>query len=280
MIGRRSAVGLSLLCALFFCAFAAQGASAAGTTAFTCVPNGGNKDFSDAHCDTEVPAGTGSFGHVLIPAGLTYVHLNNAKTKNATTEAEPFVLKGKAFLVKNQITCTTANGEAKLKNEEVAGEMVVKGEEKQAGEPESMGTVSYTGCTVQEPANCTVKEPIVAGGSSITRTNLGAGKNEMGVEFKPRAGKAFTEITFEGASCGIKGLTAKVEGTAIATGGRGSTNAVTSSGATLVFTEAMTKETLKFGGEPASVSGKLTVSMANESTGATENPITLTTTAN
>ena len=73
MIGRRATVGLSLLCALAFCAFAAQSASAAkavNTTAFTCV-EGATKDFSDAHCDTKVTAGTGQYGHVVIPQGTT-----------------------------------------------------------------------------------------------------------------------------------------------------------------------------------------------------------------
>jgi hypothetical protein len=270
MIGRRSIVGLSLLCALFFCAFAAQSASAAGTTAFTCAPNGGAKDFSDAHCDNPVTPGTGSFGHVAITTE-TLVQLTNDKTAENTTNHTPFALTGELALAPAKITCTHANGEAKLINEEVGGVMQTKGQEG--------GFVNFTTCTVHEPLNCTVKEPIVAKGSSITKTNLGASGNEMGLEFKPPAGSTvFTEITFEGASCGLKGKTFKVEGTAIATGRRGSTNAVTSSGATYEFTNAMTKSTLKLGGKPAEVSGILTIAMTNGTT--TENAITLTTTAN
>lgn len=50
-----------------FSAIAAQSAMAiTGTTAFTCVSNGGAKDFKDAHCKEAVAAGTGSFGHVGI----------------------------------------------------------------------------------------------------------------------------------------------------------------------------------------------------------------------
>jgi hypothetical protein len=268
MIGRRSVVGLSLLCALFFCAFAAQSASAKGTTAFTCVSNGGSKDFSDAHCDSPVTPGTGSFGHVAITTE-TLVQLTNDKTKNVTTEKTSFVLKGELALAPAEITCTSANGEAKLINEEV-GVMQTKGQEG--------GFVNFTGCSVQKPANCTVKEPIVAKGSSVTKTNINT--NEMGLEFKPPSGSTvFTEITFEGASCGLKGKTFKVEGTAIATGSRGSTEAATSSGATLEFTNAMTKSTLKLGGKPAEVEGKLTVAMTNANK-ETENAITLTTTSN
>jgi hypothetical protein len=269
MIGRRSVAGLSLLCALFFCAFAAQSASAKGTTAFTCAPNGGAKDFSDAHCDNPVTPGTGSFGHVAITTE-TLVQLTNDKTKNNTTEHTPFVFKVELALAPARITCTHANGEAKLINEEVGGVMQTKGQEG--------GFLNLTTCTVQEPLNCTVKEPIVWEMNSITRTNINT--NEMGVEFKPPAGStAFASITYEGASCGLKGKTFKVEGTMIATGRRGSTEAVTSSGATLEFTNAMTKTTLKTGGKPAELEGTLTLAMTNASK-ETENAITLTTTAN
>src|SRR5689334_16146452 len=68
-MARRSAVGLSLICALVFCALSAQSASAAegkNTTAFECVKGGGAKDFSDAHCDNNVGAGKGEYGHVVL----------------------------------------------------------------------------------------------------------------------------------------------------------------------------------------------------------------------
>jgi hypothetical protein len=51
MIGRRATLGLSLLSALLVCALVAQSASAIEatkskrTTAFTCVPGTGEKDF-------------------------------------------------------------------------------------------------------------------------------------------------------------------------------------------------------------------------------------------
>jgi hypothetical protein len=270
MIGRRFVLGLCLLCASLLCAFTAQSASANGTTAFTCVSNGGNKDFSDAHCDNEVTAGTGAFGHVLIPAEATTVQLTNDKTKNATTEHTPFVLKGELVLAPVKVTCTHANGEAKIKNEEVGGEMVVKGE--------NGGVVNFTNCAVNEPLNCTVKEPIAWGVRSITKTALGTGGKEMGVEFKPPEGSTtFASVSFEGTSCSLKGKTFKVEGTMIATGRRGSTEAVNSSGATLEFTNAMTGSTLKFGGKPAELEGTLTGSRTTESK-QTENAITATTT--
>src|SRR5262245_34707505 len=90
-MARRSAVGLSLICALVFCALAAQGASAAegkNTTAYECVKGGGSKDFSDAHCDNNVGAGKGEYGHVVLPLNEKItLSITNEKTKNETKEA-------------------------------------------------------------------------------------------------------------------------------------------------------------------------------------------------
>src|ERR1700704_6916600 len=111
---RRTAVGLALICALFLCALAAQSASAAegkNTTAFTCV-EGGTKDFSDAHCDSSVAAGTGKFGHVAIAVGTpTAISVTNAKTKNNTTESTPIIQKGTIAGIASEIECKTLSGE-------------------------------------------------------------------------------------------------------------------------------------------------------------------------
>jgi hypothetical protein len=51
MYGRRAVVGLSLLCALVFCAFAAPSAQALkGTTITTCKQVGSGATFQDEHC--------------------------------------------------------------------------------------------------------------------------------------------------------------------------------------------------------------------------------------
>lgn len=275
MIGRRAIVGLSLLCALMFSAVAAQSASAVkGTTAFTCVAKA-KGDFSDAHCDTAVPAGTGTFGHVEIGESTTELHVTNNKTKASTTEHTPATLKGEAFKVKTEIDCTKVEGTSSTKNVKEGIDKVMANE--------GTFSVKYSECTVTKPNVggvhvCKVKEPIEASGTTTTRVQVIGEKETMGVEFKPVAGKSFTEITYEGAECSLKGLTAKVEGTALATGSRGPDNSVSSSGATLVFTDAMTTETLKFAGNPAGLDSTITVSMGNKEK--TENPITLTTTAN
>jgi hypothetical protein len=288
MNGRRAVIGLSLLCALLFSAFAAQSASATvGTTAFTCV-EGGNKDFADAHCDEAVEAGKGKFGHAEIGEETTSVELTNAKTTNKTTEAKHALLKSTSGGIAIEITCATVLGEGSLKNIAAGpdGGMAVEGKEG--------GTLNFTNCKMPKPINgakeelCKVVEPIKTTGSSITRVNQTTGeiKNTMGVEFKPtvkeKVPQPFVEIAFEnvpGKVCFLNGKVIPVTGTAMATGARGPSNSVNSSGATLLFTTAMTKETLKFGAAAAEFEATVTVSMTNADKKTTENPVTLTTTA-
>jgi hypothetical protein len=263
MIGRKAVTGLALLSALLVCAFVAQSASAAAavnTTAVTCVSEAGKKDFSDAHCDKKVADGTGKFGHVEIKNEATTVSVTNAKTANNTTEAAPTILKGTVFGVKNEITCKTVTGEGSLTNEEPSAKV-----HKFTGSV----TANFTACTVNKPAlGCKVKEPISVTSKVEGVEGLGAGKNEMGQEFKPAAGETFSELTLEG--CFIAG-TYKTTGTAIGTGTPAPTEKF--SGATNVFTNAMTKETLKLAGNPAEISSSTTVTMSGGG-----NPIALTTT--
>ena len=83
------------------------------------------------------------------------------------------------------------------------------------------GSTAFSKCTVTGSAkNCTAKEPIVAAANATTFES-GEG---MGGELVP-SGVHFTDITFEGASCGLKGLVVPVDGSAT----------VTDSGATAVF---------------------------------------------
>jgi len=259
MIGRRAIVGLSLLCSLLVCAFAAQsalGAAAKNTTAVTCEKQGGN-GFTDAHCDQ---AGNGEYGHTAIANGTTTITVTNGKNASATTAAAPTILKGTVFGVKNEITCKTVTGEGSLTNSEPTSK-----------EHKVTGTVTakFTSCVVNKPAlGCKVKEPITVESNVEGVEGLGAGKNEMGLEFKPKTGEVFNEITIEG--CFVAG-TFKTTGTAIGTGNPLPTEKF--SGTTNIFTNAMTKETLKLGGNPAEVSSSTTVNMSGGG-----NPISLTTT--
>lgn len=250
MIGRRTAVGLSLMCSLLVCAFVAQsafGAAATNTTAVTCISGGGSTDFSDEHCDTNVGAGKGKFGHVNIaPKTKVDISITNAKTKNNTTESTPAIQKGTIFGIKSEIVCKTVTGTGSLENvEAVAKQHQVK------------GTVSaeFTSCTVVKPAlGCKVKEPIKVTSNVEGVEGLGPEKNTMGLEFKPTAGETFAEIILEG--CFIAG-TYKVTGTAIGTGTPSPT--AKHSGTTNVFTNEMTKETLKLAGNAAEISSTTTV---------------------
>ncbi len=92
----------------------------------------------------------------------------------------------------------------------------------------------------------------------------------MGLEFTPDPpGTPFAEIPLEGEKCALKGKTLAVTGTMIATGTPNPSEK--HSGATTVFTNEMTKETLKIGEGPAEFSSKTTISMTGGA------PIALTT---
>jgi hypothetical protein len=261
MIGRRTVVGLSLLCALMVSALAVQSASAASavnTTATTCkkveVPKTGA--FDDEHCNIENASGKGEYIHGTPWKGTTETEASNEAGKNA-------VLKGELGGVKMEITCTSVTDEkGTLTNQEVGKEHKLSGST----------TVNFAGvCTVAKPAKCTVKTPITTKAVFEGVEGLGAGKNEMGVEFKPSAGEIFTTITLEGAECALKGKPLEVKGTAIGTGAPAAT--AKQAGSTLVFTNAMTKETLSIGGKAAEFESTTTVRMKGK-----EGPIALTTT--
>jgi hypothetical protein len=252
MIKRRAVIGLFLLCALFLCAVTAQSASA-GQTAWTCVKGQGKLDFEDVHCDKTAPTpGTGTWGHVEITENMkTEVTANNEKTATETTAFTPTVLKGTIGAIKAELSCSTIHATGTFTNVTEGGVMKNVGEKI---------VIKNSGCTVLQPAKCTVKEFSLKG-TSTTVEGLGAGKNEMGLELKPEAGKPFTEFFFSGSECAIKGegKSVPLTGTLIATPGPGAT--AKESGGTLVFTNAMTKETLKIGGTPVEMSSILTLKM-------------------
>jgi hypothetical protein len=272
MIGRRAVLGLSLLLALLCSAFLAQNAAAVAaknTTAVTCVKGGGMQDFKDAHCDENVGAGKGEYGHVAIePGKTTTVVITNEKTKNGTTETTPTTFKGTAFGAKLEGSCQTVTGEGTFKNEEP---------EPGVHTGSGTGTIKATNCKVDKPLKCTVKEPLEIPGIGSPVEELGAGKNEMGAELKPAKGEIFSSVTLEnkGAEkCALAGKPLEVKGTAIATSALAPTEI--HSGATAVLTNAMTKETLSLGGNPVEVSGTTTIRPVVE--GKIQNPLSSTTT--
>ncbi len=271
MIRRRAMAGLALLCALLLSAFAAQSASAivvihaTNTTSVTCLAGGGNLDFSDAHCDNKVTAGTGSFGHQAISAGTkTAVDITNNKTKNNTTEAEPAVLTTSHLGVNIEITCETVGSEgSSVENVEKEGKHTFF----------TFVIIKFSKCKVVKPLNCTVKEPIVttANGKGVEGLKFEAEEKGMGVEFTAPEGKNFAEISFEGEKCTFKGKTFPVTGSTVATGTPEPTQATKHSGATSVY-RILIFDTLKFSTSNADFTGKFTTNMSGGGS-----PIALTT---
>ena len=106
--------------------------------------------------------------------------------------------------------------------------------------------------------------------------NLGAAKNEMGVEFKGgESEETFTEISFTGSECSLKEKTFKMKGSAIGTSGPTTESPQTnkSSGATMVFTPKNEMQKLKFGVESA----ELSLIVAVTGSGGGGHPVSVTT---
>lgn len=260
MNGRRAIVGLSLLCALAFCAVAAPGASAKGTTAFTCVKEGGSLDFSDAHCGTKVAKGTGEFGHEEIPANTeTQFELTNEKVKNNTTEHEPSVLIGIISGIEVRVECTIVSGTGTLTNNTVGEAMRTSGDV----------TIKHSECTVPKPTTgggeekCQVKEVVYDAHFETAESG-----EEMWIEFTPKNGKEFGVLTLENHApnkCSIAGSYG-ISGTFKGTMG-GTPKGV---GATLHFSAE--GGSLKWGSWSYTLAGAITPRMASGG-----NPIAFTT---
>jgi hypothetical protein len=241
---------------------------AKNTTAFTCVEGGGAKDFEDPHCDKSVAAGEGKFGHVPIALNqTTEITVSNAKTKNKTMEGSPTIFKFTFAGVATEVSCKTVHGLGTMHNvEPVLGEHKVTG----------TLTIKANECKVLAPEKCKVKEPIEYKTEFEGVEELGPEKNTHGIEFKPHkeGPLALIEINFVGAECVLKGKVAPIQGTMIATGAPNPKEKY--SGATLNFSNEMTKETLKVDGIPAEHSGSLTLRMAPIG-GQEQHPISFTT---
>ena len=149
MIGRRAAAGLALLSALLFSAFAAQGASAKGTTAFTCSEKAAIIDFADPNCTREIGPPEGKFGHIGIAQGAqTEVEITNGSTKNETKEPTPRRLNRRSRRRKVEIVCKKVAGTAISTNVALAGVMQNEG---------TKLAIAYTECVVVLPPNAKSK---------------------------------------------------------------------------------------------------------------------------
>lgn len=256
MTGRKSIIGLSLLCMVAICAFAAPSASAEGTTAVTCVKGEGKLDFNDAHCTESAEPGKGLYGHIGIAENqLTEIELSNANTANKTTEAEPSLLTGELAGVKSvEISCKTVKGTGSLTNKEEKASMLASGS----------ATIEHSECVVSKPAGCVVKEPIVYEANFKTYGN----EAEMAVEFTgAKAGGEFGAITYKNKGAEKCVFNEKTIGISGAFKGRPG-NAPQGKGTTLWFDDG---ETLKWGSSLYDLTGAMTWRMKNG------NPIAFTT---
>ena len=248
MTARRAIIGLCAICALLISAVAAQGASAAGTTAYTCKAGSGT-------FGVDCAAGTtGTSGHVAIAAG-TKTELSGS----GTTTLLQTTIAGAAIKL-TSVSVSPGAGENWMENAEVGGEMNAHGE----------GSLTYNEVTVNLP-NCTVVGLGTGGGAGmITTKRLVASTAGVGdaLKFSPASGTVFAEFELTGASCSVNGL--KVTVTGNVTG--------TPNGAFVEFTHAATttQNTLKANGSKAGIEGKLTLTARANSTEAFT-PLSVTT---
>jgi hypothetical protein len=279
MIGRRVSMCLALISALSACALASQGASAAksvNTTMFTCIMEPSSKgDFDDAHCDKSNP-GKGKFTHSLIPLDTTTeMDATNEKVTAETKEPEPAVLKSTVNLAKTTIECTVVKGNTQkslVHNVETEGKHTLTG----------VAAAEYSGCNVTQPAKCSVAEPIIAEAIVTGVEKLGPGKSEMGIEFTGKGEEetlAVLEYKNKGEeSCPLKGVSAKVKGSAIATSGPTTESIQTNEwgGSTLVFTPKSEMQKLKVGKEAAEFTSIITPRMSGACGGSAISATTVT----
>ncbi|HEX6825868.1 MAG TPA: hypothetical protein VF077_06060 [Nitrospiraceae bacterium] len=271
MNGRRAIVGLCMLCALLVSAFAAQSASAVGTTAFTCTKDAPTKDRFGEHCLT---SGTPlEYGHKEIAQDTTTeLSGTNAKTLNNTTESSSGILKVTVGGIPLELKAATVTGSGWMENKKNgAGEHYAHGK----------GTITFSGVTVvnppergckvttdNEPAPGTMGEEGVVHTRELTATTEGKG-DFLTFRAADEGNFANFFVTCE------KKLEA-VEGTWSCSGSvLGVPN-----GATTEFTHTKTTEapnTLKCRGSKAGIEGKLTLSgRAKGDTGA-YTPLAVTT---
>jgi hypothetical protein len=256
MTARKTIVGLCMLCALVFSAFAAQGASAAtkGTTAFTCVSGAGT--LRGQHCLTTGTA-SATFGHVAIAENTTTeLELSNEKTETETTAARPMFLKGAIGGISLTITAKKVSKGPESVNW-VENKKVASG----ANAGEHYLHIEFRLHFTEVTANHGCKIFDDTGGvkgaeGTITTSQLTATTEGQGdfLKFQPAVGTTFATYIVSGCEAGFSSLEKTYEMT-------GSLKGVPT-GATVVFTHAETtaQNTLKLSGIPSGIEGALTLS--------------------
>jgi hypothetical protein len=263
MNGRRALVGLCLPCALLVSALAAQSASAAGTTTYTCVKGGSGTTYKTPHCRPGDAAG--EYSHQSIANGTTTEITGNNKDHEGKAIVGTFV--STAFGVTIELTAQVVAVSGTLVNSEEGGEMFASGS----------GTVTFTEVTVMKPTSCKVVTDIPDGQpgadgivhtETLKWTTTGQGDR---VKIEPSTGTTIARFWMEDqnlALCKLPKTTFTVSGSV-----QGTPN-----GATLEFTEADTtsQNTLKLNGAKAGIAGSVTIE-GRDNSGDSYKPISATT---
>ncbi len=268
MNGPRAAVGLSLLCALVFCALAAPSAMAVkGTTAFTCKPIAKAATFADEHCTEGVDFGEG-FAHEEIPVDK----ILDATATNVGTEKKAIPAKFKTAIAGIAVELEAESFHS-CKETSVANlvdekkQMVIAGD--YCGE--------FTNVVVTKPAGkCTVTGKAVKLEEGFYEGRVVLDKitkeEEMYFEFRPPEGEVFAEFKMEGIACPFKNMKFEVNG--LVADANPMTEEFPLDGATLNFTTEDTETHLEVGGVPAAFEGTFTP----YAPGGEQNPFVATTT--
>jgi hypothetical protein len=257
MDGRRAIVGLCLLCALAFSAFAAESASAVtkGTTVFTCKKGTPAKGFSDEHCTKEAVSPEAKFEHVSVAENTTTTtSYTSAKTNAATTEGTIATLGVTIGGAELELSAKLTTGEGSLTNKKdpTTGEHYVEGTGLIVYHEVEVTKPKEKGCTVTTDNEDKSKGAVGTVDAHVNATSKGQGDF---LKFEPATGTAFATFWIE---CTDPTVPAVLKGTWEITGSL----KCPVKGATIECseTEVTAQNTLKAKGNKAGYGGKLTVS--------------------
>lgn len=194
MTGRRAIIGLSLLCALVFCASAAPSAMALkGTTLFTCIKaTGGGAGFSDEHCTKSVASGASYEMKEIKDHESTAPTVTNNETSDKDIPTKLlFTYNGTQIELEAKTFLSCAAG-AEVEGLTVLEEwMVIRGE----------GCGTYSNVVVNKAKNCVIKGGTVTLNTVTGNGNVGippGGKEElMFLEWTVPGHEAFASFTLE-----------------------------------------------------------------------------------
>lgn len=247
MTGRRLILAVALAGSLLTIAIGAQSASAVtlGTTIFTCkkvTPAQGTEGFIKEHCrPVDAVETNAEYEHFKVEQGkTTEATVTNAKTRNNTTEATPWLIKGTVAGAVLELTAKGAHSEGTIEN---------------SVDPSTEHYFHAAGKVAFEE----VTSPLCAvaglpgGAGKIESKQLADTTTEQGhfIKFTPETGTVFAE--FELTGCAMAGVYKVV----------GSVKGVPN-GSTINFTHAETtaQKTLRIGsaaGPLLGVEGSLTL---------------------